>query len=145
MDDPTGDGIPAGPVVEWISSGVPTELPTPEDEAVDLLGDRGLLLFPDEGAEGVPRSRSRRRIGYVTRDAAVLALASLLAERSDEGPTHPMVLAADWIAAGYSVSAAAGLITSGVSWPSGARTLLASELDPSCSFGKHPIGPRGAG
>lgn len=57
-----------GPVVDWICSGVPTELPAPEADTADLLAERGLLLFPDPEADPAPRTRSRRLIGYVTRD-----------------------------------------------------------------------------
>ena len=92
----------AGPVVEWICSGVPTRLPTPEHQTADLLGEHGLLLFPEdpvETVESAPRARSRRLIGYVTRDPQVIALALMLADAVDDGD-HPMVLAARWIQAG---------------------------------------------
>ena len=93
----------AGPVVEWICSGVPTRLPTPERQTADLLGEHGLLLFPEDPVEAVesePRARSRRLIGYVTRDPAVIALALMLADAVNDGGDHPMVLAARWIPAG---------------------------------------------
>ncbi|HVE96872.1 MAG TPA: hypothetical protein VNA67_07810 [Pseudonocardiaceae bacterium] len=92
-----------GPVVEWICSGVPTRLPTPERQTADLLGEHRLLLFPEDPVEAVesePRSRSRQLIGYVTRDPEVIALALMLADAVDDGGDHPMVLAARWIQAG---------------------------------------------
>jgi hypothetical protein len=82
-----------GPVVEWICSGVPTRLPIPERQTVDLLGEHGVLLFPDDpvdAVESVPQARSRRLIGYITRDPEVIALALHLADAADEGggPSH---------------------------------------------------------
>ncbi len=109
-----------GPVVEWICSGVPTRLPTPERQTADLLGEHGLLLFPDdpvEAVESAPRARSRRLIGYVTRSPEVIALALMLADTVDEKVDHPMVLAARWIQAGYAPDTAAGLIAAGVNRP----------------------------
>ena len=121
-----------GPVVEWICSGVPTRLPTPERQTVDLLGEHGLLLFPDdpvEAVESVPRARSRRLIGYVTRDPEVIALALRVADAvdtTDEGVGHPMVLAARWVQAGYSADTAASWVAAGVNWPEVATTVLST-------------------
>lgn len=118
-----------GPVVEWICSGVPTRLPTPERQTVDLLGEHGLLLFPEdpaEAVESVPRARSRRLIGYVTRDPEVIALALTLADAVDDGGDHPMVLGARWIEAGYSADTAASWVAAGVYWPEVANTLLST-------------------
>ncbi|MGH3883807.1 MAG: hypothetical protein ACRDRY_12920 [Pseudonocardiaceae bacterium] len=118
-----------GPAVEWICSGIPTQLPAPEHQTVHLLGERGLLLFPDEPVEPVelaPRARSRRLIGYVTRDPEVIALAVTLADTLDEGLDHPMVLAARWIQAGYSAGTAASWITAGVTWPEIAGAALST-------------------
>jgi hypothetical protein len=103
-----------GPVVEWICSGVPTRLPTPEHQTTDLLGEHGLLLFPEdpvEAVESASRARSRRLIGYVARDPEVIALALMLADAVDDGGDHPMVLAARWIQAGYSADTAASWVT----------------------------------
>lgn len=86
------------PAVEWICSGVPTQLAVPERQTADLLSEHGLLLFPDGPVEPTPRTRSRRLIGYVTRDPEVIALALTLADTVGEGPDHPMVLAARWMA-----------------------------------------------
>jgi hypothetical protein len=118
-----------GHVVEWICSGVPTRLPTPEHQTIDLLGEHGLLLFPDdpvEAVESVPRARSRRLIGYVTRDPEVIALALLLADAADEGVGHPMVLAARWVQAGYSADTAASWVAAGVNWPEVATAVLST-------------------
>lgn len=131
---------PAGPVVDWICSGVPTELPAPEVDIGATLADRGLLLFPERPAGGRPRTRSRWLIGHVTRSSEVFGLALRLAELVDEpsdlpgqpGPRrapHPMLLAAQWIDAGYSPDAAAGWVTAGITSPAAARDLLATELD----------------
>lgn len=118
-----------GPVVEWICSGVPTRLPTPERQTVDLLGEHGLLLFPEDPVEAVessPRARSRRLIGYVTRDPEVIALALMLADAVGDRGDHPMVLAARWIQAGYSADPAASWVAAGVNWPEVANTLLST-------------------
>ncbi len=129
MDGVVNHGAPAGPVVEWICSGVPTELPIPEAQTADVLAERELLLFPDDPVDPAPRTRSRRLIGYVTRDPEVMRLALMLVDLVDEGLAHPMVLAAQWIEGGYSPDAAAGWVTAGVVWPGVAHTLLATELD----------------
>lgn len=102
---------------------MPTELPVPDDRTVDVLGERGLLLFPDGPAVPGPRTRCRRVIGYVTRDPEVMQLALLLAEVVHAGPAHPLVLAAGWIEAGYSVDAAAGWVSAGIPWPGVAQDL----------------------
>lgn len=119
----------AGPVVEWICSGVPTELSVPDEETPELLAEHDLLLFSDDPVEPEPRTRCRRLIGHVTRDAEVLRLALILADLVDEGLVHPMMLARRWIEAGYSPDAAAGWVTAGVTWPNVAQTLLATELE----------------
>ena len=118
-----------GPVVEWICSGVPTSLPIPERQTVDLLGEHGLLLFPEDpvkAEEPTSPARSRQLIGYVTRDPEVLALALRLADAVDEAVGHPMVLAARWIQAGYSADTAASWAAAGVNWPEVATTVLST-------------------
>jgi hypothetical protein len=91
---PVDEATLRDPAVEWICSGVPTQLAAPERQITDLLSERDLLLFPDDPVEPSPRARSRRLIGYVTRDPEVLALARSLAGTAGEGSDHPMVLAA---------------------------------------------------
>lgn len=130
----TGQIVPAGPVVDWICSGVPTELPAPDAEIGDVLAGRGLHLCPGDRGEPASRTRSRRLIGRVTRDPEVMRLAVALAELLDETPgpqavPHPMVLAAQWIDAGYSPDAALGWATAGISSPAAAQDLLSAELD----------------
>jgi hypothetical protein len=112
--------------VDWICSGVPTEQPTPERQTTDLLRERGLLLFPVSAVKPVdppPRSRSRRLIGYVTRNPDVIRLATMLRDIADAGRDHPMVVAARWIQAGYSPSVAARWIIGGVNWPRVAQSI----------------------
>jgi hypothetical protein len=123
------DGAIQGPPVEWICSGVPTQQPLPERQTADLLRERDLLLFPADPVEPVPRTRSRRLIGYVTRDPEVLQLALMLVDIVDEGSDHPMVVAARWIEAGYSPPEAARWVAAGVSWPQLAHTMLHTDLD----------------
>ena len=112
-----------GRPVEWICSGVPTQQPAPERQTADLLGERDLLLFPVDPGEPAPQTRSRRLIGYVTRDREVMRLALLLADVVGPGWDHPMVVAARWIQAGHSADAALPWITGGVNWPQ-AETIL---------------------
>jgi hypothetical protein len=126
MELRSADDAALGRPVEWICSGVPTEQPAPERQTADLLGERGLLLFPvnpDDAADSPRRSRSRRLVGYVTRDTEVFRLASMLREEVDAGRDHPMVVAARWIKAGYSVDTAARWILGGVSWPKAAQKI----------------------
>lgn len=109
--------------VEWICSGVPTQQPVPERQTADLLRERDLLLFSVEQVEQVelsPRTRSRRLIGYVTRDPEVLRLALMLADVGTAAPNmgcdHPMVMAARWVQAGYTADAAVRWVTAGAAW-----------------------------
>ena len=81
-----------GRPLEWICSGVPTQQPIPEQHLTDLLRERDLLLFPDDPVE--PRSRSRRLIGYVTRDPDVMKLALTLPNTQDAGGEHRLLIAA---------------------------------------------------
>ncbi|MGH3526464.1 MAG: hypothetical protein ACRDQI_19755 [Pseudonocardiaceae bacterium] len=113
-----------GRPVEWICSGVPTQQPAPERHTADLLGERDLLLFPAEPGEPAPRTRSRRLIGYVTRDPEVMRLALLLADVVESGWDHPMVVAARWVQAGHSADAAMPWITAGMNWPKAAETVM---------------------
>jgi hypothetical protein len=107
---------------------VPTQQPAPEHQTADLLRERDLLLFPVDPVQSPPRTRSRRLIGYVTRDPEVIRLALRLADTVDDardtGYEHPMLLAARWVQAGYSAEAAIRWITAGVRWPKAAQTAL---------------------
>lgn len=83
-----------GRPLEWICSGIPTEQPAPE-HLDELFRERGLLLFPVDPPQ--PHTRSRKLIGYVTRDPEVMRLArSLRDTRRDAGSEHPLLIAA-WI------------------------------------------------
>jgi hypothetical protein len=138
----SADRAALGRPLEWICSGVPTQQPAPEHQTADLLRERDLLLFPVYPARSPPRTRSRRLIGYVTRDREVMRLALMLADtvddagddaRDDAGDTgceHPMLLAARWIQAGYSAEAAIRWITAGVRWPKAARGVLRAPCPP---------------
>jgi hypothetical protein len=122
----SADDTALGRPVEWICSGVPTDQPTPERQTADLLGERGLLLFPASPVDSVdspPRTRSRRLIGYVTRNSEVIRLAMMLRDVVDAGGDHPMVVAARWIQAGYSPEVAARWILGGVNWPKVAQSI----------------------
>jgi hypothetical protein len=109
---------------------VPTQQPAPERQTADLLRDRDLLLFPVDPTESTPRTRSRRLIGYVTRDPEVMRLALMLADTTDTDGDHPMILAAQWVQAGYSADAAARWITA-----TGTRTTSEGMGDPPLSPG----------
>lgn len=88
--DPSRLGRP----LEWICSGIPTEQPAPEQHLAELLRERNLLLFPvDPPQQG---TRSRRLIGYVTRDPEVMRLARTLPNMCEAGSEHPLLIAA-WI------------------------------------------------
>ncbi|HEX6405354.1 MAG TPA: hypothetical protein VF003_19695 [Pseudonocardiaceae bacterium] len=126
MELRSADDAALGRPVEWICSGIPTEQPAPERHTDDLLRERGLLLFPvspDSAGDSPPRSRSRRLVGYVTRDTEVFRLAMMLRDVVDTGPDHPMVVAARWMGAGYSADTAARWILRGVHWPRVAQNI----------------------
>ncbi|HET9118271.1 MAG TPA: hypothetical protein VFN75_09415 [Pseudonocardiaceae bacterium] len=114
------DRVAQGRPAEWICSGVPTQQPAPEHQTAGLLHQRGLLLYPVDPlnsldpAESPPRIRSRRLIGYVTRDPELIRLAKTLADVAHAESDHPMVVAARWVRRGYSAGAEAGRITAGV-------------------------------
>jgi hypothetical protein len=129
-------GGPArGKVVDWISSGVPIAQLEPEAAlARELLATRGLHLFRDPSAGR--RTHSRRGVGYVCPDAELITLARLVADDAAEAEVHPVLLAAQWVAAGFSAEAAAGWIRQGIQSPQVARqqtvapALTASPTDP---------------
>jgi hypothetical protein len=96
-------GAAPGTIVDWISSGVPITQPEPP-KALDreLLAERGLHLFHDPSAG--PGTHNRRGIGYVCPDAELITLAHLVRDDATEAGVHPVVLAAQWIAAGVSAA-----------------------------------------
>lgn len=127
MSDPVVTPVLAGPVVDWICSGVPTDQPIPDEITADVLGERGFWLFTDDPEDFAARSRSRQPIGYVTREPEVLRLAGALADVLPDAPVHPMVLAAQWIEAGYSAEAALGWSRAGIGSLDVAQALLSTE------------------
>jgi hypothetical protein len=59
-------GMKLGELVDWISSGIPTSQPQPDEAlAHQMLANRALHLYPDSAAS--PCTHSRKTIGYVTR------------------------------------------------------------------------------
>ncbi len=120
-------GTPPLTLVDWISSGVPISQPEPEALAHDLLAERGLRLFRDSSAG--PCTHSRRGIGYVCRNAELIKLAHLVQDDAAETGQHPVILAMQWVAAGFSADAAAGWIRQGVHLPQTAQQqTVSSEL-----------------
>jgi hypothetical protein len=118
------DGGAASKIVDWISSGVPISQPEPDALACELLAERGLHLFRDPSAG--PWTRSRYGIGYVCRNADLIELAHVLRDHATETGVHPVVLAAQWVAAGFSAEAAARWIREGAHSPQAAQ--VSSEL-----------------
>ncbi|MGH3920494.1 MAG: hypothetical protein ACRDRY_00150 [Pseudonocardiaceae bacterium] len=110
-----GPGRAPGKIMDWISSGVPISQPEPEAQARELLAERGLQLFRDSSAG--PGTRSRRGIGYACGDAELIKLAHVVRDDAAGTGMHPVVLAARWIAAGFSADAAARRILAGVRSP----------------------------
>lgn len=109
-------GTPHTTLVDWISSGVPISQPEPPDAlARTLLADRGLQLFRDCYAG--PGTGTRHGIGYASSNADLIALAHFVANEAVETGQHPVMLAAQWIAAGFSAEAAARWIHQGVHSP----------------------------
>ena len=113
-------GTPHTTLMGWTSSGVPITQPEPPDAlARTLLADRGLWLFRDSFAG--PCTGTRRGVGYAAGDAELIALAHLVADHATETGLHPVFLAAQWVAAGFSAEAAARWISQGVHSPPTAR------------------------
>jgi hypothetical protein len=117
-----------GTIVDWISSGVPISQPEPNVLTRELLAERGLHLFCDPSAG--PGTHNRHGIGYVCRNAELITLAHLVRDDATAAGMHPMVLAAKWIAAGYSADAAARWIRQRVHPPQMAaqQQTVSSEL-----------------
>jgi hypothetical protein len=78
-------GAALGPIVDWISSGVPISEPQPTAAlARELLTERGFHLFPDSSAG--PSCPHRHGIGYACRDTD-LSTAGTRGARPGRGPT----------------------------------------------------------
>jgi hypothetical protein len=114
-----GDGTALGTILDWISSGVPIAQPEPDTLARELLADRGLRLFRNSSAG--PCTDNRHGIGYVCRDAELVKLTDLVRDDAAQTGTHPVVLASQWVAAGFSADAAAGCIREGIHRPPAAE------------------------
>jgi hypothetical protein len=116
-----------GTIVDWISSGVPISQPEPEALARELPAECWLHLFRDPSAG--PCTRSRHSIGYVCSDAELIELAYIVRDYVTETRVHPVVLAAQWAAAGFSAAAAARWIRQGVQSPQATQQqTISSEL-----------------
>jgi hypothetical protein len=102
--------------VDWINSGVPITQPQPPEAlARELLGQRRLWLFCDSFAG--PHTGTRHGIGYAAGDADLIALAHLVANEATQTGRHPVMLAAQWVAAGFSAETAAKWIRKGIHSP----------------------------
>lgn len=99
----------------WISSGVPIAEPTPGSLGRKLLAQHGYRLFWDP--DNSQRIRSVRRLGFVSRDAELILLAEAIRDQTIEHPEHPLVLAARWIATGFSAMAATDWVRAGILSP----------------------------
>jgi hypothetical protein len=108
----------------WISSGVPITEPAPDSLAAGLLAQRSYRLFYDP--DNSRRTRSVRRLGFVSRDAALMLLAETIRAQPVEHLEHPVALAARWIATGFSARAATNWVRAGILAPEAveARALL---------------------
>jgi anti-anti-sigma factor len=104
-----------GPIVDWISSGVPLTQPKPDTQTYDLLATHGLWLFADPSPH--PHGNSRHRIGYVCADPELINLADLVRDQAVKTDLHPVQLAASWTAAGFSAQAATAWIRAGCYTP----------------------------
>lgn len=100
-----------GPIVDWISSGVPVTEPKPDALTKDLLTTRGLHFFLDPSTD--PHIGTRHRIGYACADAELITLAHLVRDHPAKTEPHPVLLAASWIAAGFSANTAVRWIHAG--------------------------------
>ena len=120
-----------GRVVDWVSSGVPISQLQPDALARELLAERGLALFGDSSVG--PCTHNRRGIGYVAQDAELIALAHLVADETAEVGRHPVMLAAQWVAAGFCVDTAAGWIRQGVHSPQAAQRYPIEEPGDRCN------------
>jgi hypothetical protein len=118
-------GTTTGTIVDWITSGVPISQPEPHVLTRELLAERGLHLFEDSSAD-TGTQQHRHRIGYVCADPEVIKLAHLVRDDAPKAERHPVALATQWIAAGFSANAAAGWIRQGIHSPHTALQQTAS-------------------
>ena len=104
-----------GPIVDWISSGIPISEPPPTALTHTLLTRHGSALFPDTTCP--PRTPGRHSIGYVSPNPELIALAHLLHNQPTPHDTHPVLLATSWITAGFTPAQAASCIHAGTPPP----------------------------
>jgi hypothetical protein len=116
-------GTASGTVVDWITSGVPISQPEPHALTRELLADRGLHLFEDSSAGP---GTQRHRIGYACGSAELIKLAHLVSGDAAEAEMHPVALATQWVAAGFSADLAARWIRQGIYSPDTAQQQTAS-------------------
>ena len=90
-----------GRVVDWVSSGVPISQPQPYVLARELLAERGLALFGDSSGGSLHAQSARHRLR--AQDAELIALAHLVADEAADIGQHPVMLAAQWVEAGFCV------------------------------------------
>jgi hypothetical protein len=94
-----------GPIVDWISSGVPISDPEPTPAlARELLTQRGFQLFPDSSAG--PCCPHRHGIGYACRDTDLIT-AGTHGARPGRGPVAtptPWVSDPPWVAPSRRIS-----------------------------------------
>jgi hypothetical protein len=109
-----------GTIRDWITSGIPIPQPEPpETLARELLAEHGLHLFSDSSAG--PCTHNRRGIGYVCRNAELIKLANLVRDDGADTGIHPIMLATQWVVAGFSPDTAAEWIHDGVHAPQAAK------------------------
>jgi hypothetical protein len=99
-----------------ISSGVPISQPEPDALARGLLAEHGSQLF--RNASVGPCTYSRHGIGYVCTNVEFTKLAQVVRVDAAEIGADPVVLAAQWVAAGFSADAAASWIRMEIHSPS---------------------------
>ena len=97
-------GTTPGKIIAWISSHA-NRATGAQALAKEILAERGLQLFPDSSAG--PSTHSRQGIGYVCTDAESIKLAYRVWDDTAATRRHLVMLAARWIAAGFSADAAA--------------------------------------
>jgi hypothetical protein len=116
-------GTTPGKIIAWISSHA-NRATGAQALAKEILAERGLQLFPDSSAG--PSTQSRQGIGYVCTDAELIKLAYRVWDDIAATRLHLVMLAARWIAAGFSADAAARWIQHGVHSPQAAQQTVSS-------------------
>jgi hypothetical protein len=118
----------------WMCSGVPITEPAPESLARRLLTEHGFWLFSD--TDDPERTRSMRKLGFVSRDGGLILLAEVIRSNSIGHPGHPLALAARWTAAGVSAKTALSWLRSRTS--PRRRPQIDHDQDPTPAHDRHP-------